>query len=122
MELLLSLIKAFAVGGVICVFGQILVDRTKLTPARILVLFLLIGVLAGAVGLYKPLVEFAGAGATLPISGFGYALVEGVKESVKSDGLIGIIKGGLTATSAGIALVVIAGFLIALVAKPKDKS
>jgi len=122
MELLLSLIKAFSVGGVICVLGQILVDRTKLTPARILVLFLLLGVFAGAIGLYKPLVEFAGAGATLPISGFGYALVEGVKESVKSEGLIGIIKGGLTATSAGISLVVIAGFLIALVSKPKDKS
>lgn len=114
-------IKAFAVGGAICAAGQILIDKTKLTPARILVSFVCIGALLTLTGVYKPLVEFAGAGATVPITGFGYSLVEGVKKAVDKDGLFGILKGGLTAVSAGVTAAVLFGFLAGVIFKPKAK-
>ena len=121
MTLFWELAKAFLVGGAICLIGQILIDRTKLTPARILVLFLTVGVALTAVGLYDPLVEFAGAGATVPISGFGYALAKGTREAVKEEGLMGALHGGLTAVSGGLSAAIVLGYVIALVAKPSDK-
>ena len=114
-------LKAFLIGGLICVIGQILIDNTKLTPARILVGFVVSGVVLGALGLYEPITEFAGAGATVPITGFGYALYNGVKKAVTEYGAIGIIKGGLTATSAGITVAVISGLIMGLIFKPKAK-
>lgn len=118
----MDFLKAFMVGGAICAVGQILMDYTKLTPARILVSFVVAGVLLGAVGVYEPLVEFAGAGATVPLTGFGYLLAEGVKESVSQNGLLGVLSGGLSATAAGIGGSMIFGFVIALIFKPGDKS
>lgn len=118
---LMQYIKCFAVGGLICVVGQILIDKTKLTSARILVLFVTIGVILTGLGIYKPLVDFAGAGATVPLTGFGYSLAKGVMEEVDSRGLIGALTGGLTATSAGIAAAVFFGFIAALISKPKMK-
>lgn len=115
-------IKAFAVGGVLCVIGQILIDKTKLTPARILVSYVVIGVILGAVGVYKPLVEFAGAGASVPLTGFGYALSKGVKEAVQQDGFLGIFTGGLKACAGGITIAIFAGLLTSLIFKPRDKS
>ena len=115
-------IKAFAVGGILCVIGQILIDKTKLTPARILVSYVVIGVILGAVGLYKPLVEFAGAGASVPLTGFGYALSKGVKEAVQQDGFLGIFTGGLKACAGGITIAIFSGLLTSLIFKPKDKS
>lgn len=103
-------LKAFVVGGLICVVGQILIDKTKLTPARILTSFVVIGVLLGAVGLYKPLVDFAGSGATVPLSGFGYNLYKGVKEGISEDGWLGIFTGGATASAGGIAGAIFFGF------------
>lgn len=114
-------IKCFVVGGLICVIGQILIDKTKLTSARILVLFVTLGVILTGIGLYKPLVDFAGAGATVPLTGFGYNLAKGVMDEVSEKGLIGVLTGGLTATSAGISAAVFFGFLAALIAKPKMK-
>lgn len=115
-------VKAFVVGGLICVVGQILIDRTKLTPARILVLFVTLGVAFTAVGLYEPLVEFAGAGATVPLTGFGYTMAKGVQKAVAEHGLLGILSGGVTAAAAGIAAAVFFGYIAALVSKPGDKS
>ncbi len=115
-------IKAFLVGGILCVIGQILIDKTKLTPARILVSYVVIGVILGAVGLYKPLVEFAGAGASVPLTGFGYALSKGVKEAVQQEGFLGIFTGGLKACAGGITIAVFFGLLTSLIFKPKDKS
>lgn len=115
-------VKAFFVGGIFCLIGQILIDKTKLTPARILVSYVVIGVLLGAVGIYKPLVEFAGAGATVPLTGFGYNLAKGVKEAVNKDGFLGILTGGLTATAGGIAAAIMAGLIASLIFKAKDKS
>lgn len=115
-------IKAFLVGGAICAVGQLLLDKTKLTPARILVGFVVLGVILGAVGLYQPLVEFAGAGATVPLTGFGNNLARGVKKAVQEDGWLGVLTGGLKAASGGIAAAVCFGFLAALLCKPKDKS
>ena len=115
-------IKAFLIGGMFCLIGQILIDKTKLTPARILVSYVVAGVLLGAVGLYKPLADFAGAGATVPLTGFGYNLAKGVKEAVDKDGFIGIFTGGLTSTAGGIAAAITAGLLASLIFKPKDKS
>ena len=115
-------LRAFVVGGILCVIGQILIDKTKLTPARILVSYVVAGVLLGAVGLYEPLVEFAGAGASVPLTGFGYNLAKGVKEAVQQDGFIGIFTGGLKSTAGGIAMAVIAGLIVSLIFKPKDKS
>lgn len=115
-------IKAFAVGGALCLIGQILIDKTKLTPARILVGYVVMGVLLGAIGIYKPLTEFAGAGATVPLTGFGYNLAKGVKEAVDQDGFLGIFTGGLKSCAAGIAMAIFAGLVVSLIFKPKDKS
>lgn len=115
-------IKAFVVGGMFCVIGQILVDKTKLTPARILVGYVVIGVLLGAIGVYKPIADFAGAGATVPLTGFGYSLAKGVKEAVQQDGFLGILTGGLKATAGGIAAAIISGFTVSLIFNAKDKS
>ena len=115
-------LKAFLVGGLICLIGQILVDKTKLTPARILVSFVVTGVFLGAIGLYKPLAEFAGAGATVPLTGFGYTLAKGVKEAIDQQGFLGIFTGGLKATAGGIATAIIAGLLASFIFKAKDKA
>lgn len=113
--------NAFWVGGVICAIGQILIDKTKLTPARILVIYVCVGAVLTALGLYQPIVEYAGAGATVPISGFGYSLAKGVMEAVKKEGFIGIFTGGITATSAGIAAAMTFGLIFAILGKPKQK-
>ena len=115
-------VKAFLVGGVFCLIGQILIDKTKLTPARILVSYVVIGVFLGAIGIYKPIVEFAGTGATVPLTGFGYNLAKGVKEAVQEDGFLGIFTGGLKACAGGITAAVVAGLLASLLFKAKDKS
>ena len=113
--------NAFWVGGLICAIGQILIDKTKLTPARILVAYVCVGAVLTALGLYQPIVEYAGAGATVPISGFGYSLAKGVMEAVKKEGFIGIFTGGITATSAGIAAAMTFGLIFAILGKPKQK-
>lgn len=115
-------LKAFLVGGLICLLGQILMDKTKLTPARILVSFVVLGVFLGAVGIYRPLAEFAGAGATVPLTGFGYTLAKGVKEAVEEQGFLGIFTGGLKATAGGIAMAITAGLLASFIFKAKDKA
>ena len=115
-------LKAFLIGGAFCLAGQILIDKTKLTPARILVGYVVIGVLLGAVGVYKPLTEFAGAGATVPLTGFGYNLAKGVKEAVQQYGFPGIFTGGLKACAGGIAAAITAGLLASFIFKAKDKS
>ena len=114
-------LKAFFVGGIFCLIGQILIDKTKLTPARILVSFVVIGVFLGAIGVYQKIVDFAGAGATVPLTGFGNTLAFGVRESIDKDGFLGIFTGGLTATAGGIAAAVVFGWLAGLIFKPKDK-
>lgn len=114
-------IKAFVVGGLICVIGQIILDRTKLTPAHLLVTFLTAGVFLGAIGLYKPLVDFAGAGATIPISGFGFSLSKGAIEGAKAKGLIGAFTGGIEATGAGVAAIILFGYVFAIIFNPKTK-
>lgn len=115
-------VRAFLVGGVICALSQILIDRTKLTPARILTSYVVLGVVLTAVGVYGPLVEWAGAGASVPLLGFGYTLAEGVKRAVASDGILGIFLGGTTASAGGITAAVLFGLLTALIFKPADKS
>ena len=115
-------LKAFLVGGAICLIGQLLIDKTKLTPARILVSYVVIGVLLGAVGLYEPFAEFAGAGATVPLTGFGNTLTKGVREAVDKQGFLGVFTGGLKATAGGIAAAIVAGLLAAILFRPKDKS
>lgn len=115
-------LKAFVVGGLMCVVGQILIDKTKMTPARILVCFVTAGVILTALGIYGPIVEFAGAGATVPLAGFGYALAQGVAKSVREEGLLGVFTGGVTGTAGGIAAAIFFGYLIALIFKPGDKS
>lgn len=115
-------VRAFVVGGLICVLGQLLIDLTKLTPARVMVLYVTGGVLLGALGWYAPLVNYAGCGATVPLSGFGYLLAEGVRRAVEEKGLLGVFTGGVTAAAAGIAAAVFFGYLAALFAKPGDKS
>jgi stage V sporulation protein AE len=114
-------IWCFVVGGLICVVGQILIDKTKLTSARILVLFVTLGVILTGVGVYEPLVKLSGSGATVPLTGFGYALGKGVMKEVDSVGLLGVFTGGIKATAAGISAAIFFGFLAALVAKPKIK-
>ena len=121
MDTFLDYLKAFAVGGVLCAIGQLLIDKTKLTPARILTAYVVAGVILGAVGLYQPLVEWAGAGATVPLTGFGNTLAKGVKQAVENDGLLGVFTGGFTASAAGICAAVFFGILIALIFKPKEK-
>lgn len=119
--MLMKCLWAFLVGGTLCLIGQVLIDFTKLTPARILTAFVVSGVALSAVGLYRPLVKFAGAGATVPLTGFGYSLCEGVKKAVDEYGLIGALTGGLSATSAGIAAAVCSGIIMSLIFKPGDK-
>lgn len=118
----LEYLKAFLVGGALCLLGQILIDRTNLTPARILTAYVVTGVLLGGVGLYEFLVRFGGAGATVPLTGFGYNLAKGVREAVDQDGLLGVMTGGIRAAAGGIAAAVFFGFLAALFFRPKDKS
>lgn len=115
-------VKAFIIGGLLCLIGQILIDKTKLTPARILVSYVVVGVLLGAIGLYEPLVRFAGAGASVPLTGFGYNLAKGVREAIAENGFIGIFIGGLKATAGGITAAIIAGLLASILFKAKDKS
>lgn len=122
MELFLEYLKAFVVGGAICAIGQVLIDYTKLTPARILVSFVVADVILGGLGVYQPLIEFAGAGATVPLTGFGSLLAKGVKTAVQEKGLLGALTGGFTASSAGIGAAVFFGLLVALIFKPGDKA
>ena len=112
---------AFIIGGLLCAIGQTLIDYTKLTPARILVSYVVAGVVLGALGLYKPLVELAGAGATVPLTGFGNVLVEGVKQAIDEKGFIGILTGGLSGAAGGITAAVLLGLIVALVFRPKEK-
>lgn len=117
----MMLIKAFVVGGLICIIGQILIDKTKLTSARILVIFVTAGVILGGLGIYEKLVEFAGAGATVPLTGFGNLLAKGAIQKVQQDGFIGAFTGGTAAAAGGIAAAVFFGYIASLVAKPKIK-
>ncbi len=114
-------LKAFIVGGGLCVIAQILLDKTKLTPARILVSYVVAGVILGAVGLYEPIVEFAGAGATTPLTGFGHVISKGIKEAVDKEGALGILKGALTAAAGGITAALVFGYFAALIFKSKPK-
>ena len=118
----MGFLKAFLIGGALCLIGQILIDKTKLTPARILVSYVVIGVLLGGIGIYEPLVKFAGAGATVPLTGFGYNLAKGVKEAINENGFIGVFTGGLKATAGGITAAIIAGIVVSLIFKPRDKN
>ena len=115
-------LKAFFCGGVLCIIGQILIDKTKLTPARILVCYVTAGVILSGVGLYQPLVDWAGAGATVPLTGFGHLLAKGVKKAVAEQGVLGALTGGITSAAGGITAAIFFGFLVALVCKPKPKS
>ena len=115
-------LKAFLVGGLLCLIGQILVDKTKLTPARILVGYVVAGVILGAFALYQPIIDFAGAGATVPLTGFGATLAKGVKDAIDENGALGILTGGLKATAGGISAAIIFGLLAGILFKPKDKS
>lgn len=121
MEILVPLLKAFVVGGILCGIGQLLIDFTKLTPARILTGYVVGGVILGAVGLYPKLVDFAGAGASVPLLGFGNLLAKGVREAIAKDGMIGILTGGLTACAGGIAAAVFLSLLCAVIFKSKSK-
>jgi stage V sporulation protein AE len=121
MEGIMNYVWAFVVGGAFCIVAQILIDRTKMTPARILVTYVCAGVVLYAFGLYEPLVKFAGSGATIPLTGFGNSLAKGVKKAVTERGLIGAITGGLTATSAGITAALVFGYLTAVIFKGKPK-
>ncbi len=114
--------KAFVVGGLLCLIGQVLIDKTKLTPARILVSYVVIGVVLGGLNIYPKLVEFAGAGATVPLTGFGNTLAKGVREAVDEDGFLGIFTGGLKASAGGITIAITSGLLASLFFRPKDKS
>ncbi len=115
-------LKAFLVGGLLCVVGQVVIDRTKLTPARILVAYVIAGIVLGALGVYEPLVKWAGAGASVPLTGFGYTLAKGVRRAVEEKGLLGAFTGGLTAAAGGIAASILFGYFFALVCKPHEKS
>ncbi len=118
---IMSLVKCFVVGGIICIIGQILIDKTKLTPARILVLFVTLGAVLGGLGIYQYLVDFAGCGATVPLTGFGNNLAKGAIEGVSQSGLLGAFTGGVKASAGGIASAVLFGYLASLIAKPKMK-
>lgn len=122
MEMLLPYLKAFAVGGAFCALGQVFIDYTKLTPARILVSYVVAGVVLGGVGLYQPIIDFAGAGATVPLTGFGALLAKGTREALAEKGLLGVLSGGFTAAAAGIAAAVFFGLIAALVFRSGDKS
>ena len=114
-------IKAFLVGGAFCLLGQLIIDRTKLSPARILTSYVVAGVILGGLGLYQPLADWAGAGATVPLTGFGNLLAKGVKQAIAEDGMLGILSGGIRAASAGLGAAVFFGLLVSLIAKPRDK-
>ena len=121
MHIVVSLLKAFLVGGAICAVCQILIDKTRLTPARILVSLVVLGVFLGGVGVYEPIVKFAGSGATVPLLGFGYSLSQGVRDAVDEQGLLGVLTGGLSACAAGITAAIVFGYLVSLFARSKDK-
>ena len=121
MDIFLRILKAFLVGGAFCVVAQILIDKTKLTPARILVAYVVAGVFLGAIGVYKPLVEFAGAGATVPLTGFGYLISKGVREAVREKGLLGALTGPLTAAAGGTAAALVFGLIASLLCRRKLK-
>lgn len=114
-------LRVFLVGGALCAIGQVLIDYTKLTPARILVSYVVVGVILGGLGLYQPLVDFAGVGAAVPLTGFGNLLAKGVREAIDEKGAFGILTGGLTASAGGITAAVVSGFAVALLFKPKEK-
>ena len=118
----MEFVKAFFVGGLLCLLGQILIDKTSLTPARILVSYVVIGVVLSAIGIYEPLSEFAGAGASVPLTGFGHTLAQGVKEAVGEKGFLGIFTGGLRAAAGGITAAILGGLIASLLFKAKDKS
>ncbi len=122
MDIFINFLKAFLVGGAFCIIGQILIDYTKLTPARILVAYVVSGVVLGAFGIYKPIIDWAGAGASVPLTGFGYLLADGVKTAVKENGFLGALTGGLEASAGGITAALLFGFIMALIFKPGDKS
>ena len=115
-------VKAFLIGGILCLAGQILIDKTRLTPARILVSYVVIGVILGAIGIYQPIADFAGAGATVPLTGFGNTLAKGVKEAIIEDGFLGIFTGGIKAAAGGITAAIFAGLIAAVFFKARDKS
>ena len=121
MDVCWTYLKCFAVGGLLCAMGQLLIDYTKLTPARILTLYVVLGVVLGAIGLYQPLADWAGAGASVPLTGFGHTLAKGVRKAVSEQGLLGIFTGGLTASAGGLCAAVLFGLLAALLSKPKEK-
>lgn len=118
----LDIIKAFLIGGIICAIGQLFIDYTKLTPARILTGYVVAGVIISAVGLYKPIVDFAGAGATVPLTGFGHLLAEGIRKTIEKDGFLGVFTGGMTAASGGITAAILFGLIAALIFRQKDKN
>lgn len=118
----MSYLKAFFVGGLLCLIGQVLIDKTKLTPARILVSYVVIGVVLGGLGLYPILIDFAGAGATIPLTGFGNTLAKGVRDSIMEDGFLGIFTGGLKASAGGITAAMVAALIASILFSPKDKS
>lgn len=122
MEIFMEYLKTFLIGGLFCLIGQLLIDFTKLTPARILVSYVVVGVIMGAIGWYEPITDFAGAGATVPLTGFGYLLSKGVKQAVMEKGLLGAFTGGLEASAGGITAAVIAGLIVALLFKRGDKT
>ncbi len=122
METIMEYVRAFLVGGAFCAVAQILIDKTRLTPARILVTYVVCGVALGALGIYKPLIDFAGAGATLPISGFGYLISRGVREAIDREGFMGILTGGLTATAGGITAALFFGLVASLIFKSKPRN
>lgn len=121
-EIIIPYIKAFLVGGLLCLIGQLFIDYTKLTPARILVSYVVIGVILGGLGWYQPIIDYAGAGATVPLSGFGSVLAKGVKEAVREYGFFGIFTGGLTASAGGITVAIMSGLVVSLFFKSNDKS
>ena len=119
--MIIDILKAFLVGGALCAVGQLLIDFTKLTPARILTGYVVTGVVLSAVGLYKPIAEFAGAGATVPLTGFGHLLAEGIRKTIGRDGFLGIFTGGLTAAAGGVTAALLFGLIASLIFKQKDK-
>lgn len=121
MEIAMTILKSFLVGGLICVVGQLLIDFTKLTPAKILVSFVVLGVILGGLGIYEYLVDWGGAGATIPLTGFGYSLAKGTKEAIQEDGLLGILSGPLSSASVGIMAAVLCGLVCSIFTRSKDK-
>lgn len=122
MDILLDYVRAFFVGGTLCAIAQILIDRTKLTPARILVAYVVAGVFLGAIGIYKPLIDYAGAGATTPLTGFGYLISKGVREAVDKDGLLGALTGGMTSAAGGITAALVFGLTASLIFRSKARN